>query len=171
MRGFFHFGIHKSMILSHFSHCMTFLRFCHCLHASIWYLRWHPCDLPPRLQLLYYVIESCISPFFEKWSALRKQVSMRLEILVKQPDAMRQGISATDAARALGLAPALAKEHLLAAEMRGKFQKYNEDCCRVCLWISCLWHLSFYLLHIILFLFMSNCGCGQYIPHLVSTSW
>ncbi|BBN03385.1 ESCRT-II complex subunit VPS36 [Marchantia polymorpha subsp. ruderalis] len=49
-----------------------------------------------------------------------EEVSMRLEILVKQPDAMRQGISATDAARALGLAPALAKEHLLAAEMRGQ---------------------------------------------------
>ncbi|KAL3696045.1 hypothetical protein R1sor_010121 [Riccia sorocarpa] len=49
-----------------------------------------------------------------------EEVSMRLEILVKQPEAMRQGITASDAARALGLAPALAKEHLLAAEMRGQ---------------------------------------------------
>lgn len=34
-------------------------------------------------------------------------------------DALRAGISASDAAMTLGVAPAMAKEHLLAAEGKG----------------------------------------------------
>ncbi|CAN6464502.1 unnamed protein product [Victoria cruziana] len=47
------------------------------------------------------------------------EVFSRIESLVVRPDALRLGISASDAARTLGIAPALAKEHLLAAETRG----------------------------------------------------
>lgn len=43
----------------------------------------------------------------------------RLEGLAESPEAARQGISASDAARSLGIAPVLAKEHLLAAENKG----------------------------------------------------
>ncbi|GAQ79510.1 EAP30/Vps36 family protein [Klebsormidium nitens] len=43
----------------------------------------------------------------------------QLAQLVKTPDGTHFGISASDAARALGLPPALAKEELLAAEYRG----------------------------------------------------
>ncbi|KHN42835.1 Vacuolar protein sorting-associated protein 36, partial [Glycine soja] len=35
------------------------------------------------------------------------------------PDALRAGISASGAARTLGVAPAMAKEHLLSAESKG----------------------------------------------------
>ncbi|KAI7740983.1 hypothetical protein M8C21_006894, partial [Ambrosia artemisiifolia] len=38
--------------------------------------------------------------------------------LVQKPDALQTGVSATDAARTLGIAPAMAKEHLLATEQR-----------------------------------------------------
>lgn len=44
----------------------------------------------------------------------------QLSQLVKTPDGAHFGISASDAARALGLPPALAKEELLAAEYRGE---------------------------------------------------
>lgn len=40
-------------------------------------------------------------------------------MLVMKPDALRAGISASDAARTLGVAPAMAKEHLLSAESKG----------------------------------------------------
>lgn len=40
-------------------------------------------------------------------------------MLVLKPDALRAGISASDAARTLGVAPAMAKEHLLSAESKG----------------------------------------------------
>lgn len=36
-----------------------------------------------------------------------------------KPDALRTGISASDAAMTLGVAPAMAKEHLLSAESKG----------------------------------------------------
>nr|GEV61771.1 vacuolar protein sorting-associated protein 36 [Tanacetum cinerariifolium] len=37
----------------------------------------------------------------------------------EEPDALQSGVSASDAARTLGIAPAMAKEHLLAAESKG----------------------------------------------------
>ncbi|KAJ1442500.1 Winged helix-like DNA-binding domain superfamily [Sesbania bispinosa] len=40
-------------------------------------------------------------------------------MLVMKPDALRAGISASDAAMTLGVAPAMAKEHLLSAESKG----------------------------------------------------
>ncbi|KAL4570267.1 hypothetical protein LXL04_025919 [Taraxacum kok-saghyz] len=48
-----------------------------------------------------------------------EEVFSRIRSLVQKPDAMKTGISATDAARTLGIAPAMAKEHLLAAESKG----------------------------------------------------
>ena len=47
------------------------------------------------------------------------QVFLRLTKLVKNGDAAKLGVSATEAARSLGMAPALAKEQLLAAESQG----------------------------------------------------
>ena len=40
-------------------------------------------------------------------------------MLVLKPEALRNGISPSDAAMTLGIAPAMAKEHLLAAESKG----------------------------------------------------
>ena len=40
-------------------------------------------------------------------------------MLVTKPDALHAGISASDAAMTLGIAPAMAKEHLLSAESKG----------------------------------------------------
>ncbi|CAI9275019.1 unnamed protein product [Lactuca saligna] len=48
-----------------------------------------------------------------------EEVFSRIRTLVQKPDALQTGISATDAARMLGIAPAMAKEHLLAAESKG----------------------------------------------------
>jgi len=39
--------------------------------------------------------------------------------MVTTPDALRSGVTASDAAMTLGIAPAMAKEHLLAAEGKG----------------------------------------------------
>lgn len=39
--------------------------------------------------------------------------------MVTTPDALRAGVTASDAAMTLGIAPAMAKEHLLAAEGKG----------------------------------------------------
>lgn len=47
------------------------------------------------------------------------QVFARIKTLVTKPDALRMGISASDAALTLGIAPAMAKEHLLTAENQG----------------------------------------------------
>eukprot|EP00246_Nothoceros_aenigmaticus_P013644 TRINITY_DN4796_c0_g1_i2.p1 TRINITY_DN4796_c0_g1~~TRINITY_DN4796_c0_g1_i2.p1 ORF type:complete len:134 (-),score=27.93 TRINITY_DN4796_c0_g1_i2:661-1062(-) len=47
------------------------------------------------------------------------EVFAKLTVLAKKPEAMKQGIGMSDAARALGIAPALVKEQLLAAESRG----------------------------------------------------
>lgn len=52
------------------------------------------------------------------------QVFLRLTTLVKNGDAAKLGVSATEAARSLGMAPALAKEQLLAAESQGSI--YSE---------------------------------------------
>ncbi|KAK4778313.1 hypothetical protein SAY87_018500 [Trapa incisa] len=45
-----------------------------------------------------------------------EEVFARINTLVTKPDTLRMGISASDAALTLGIAPAMAKEHLLAAE-------------------------------------------------------
>ncbi|XP_022131712.1 vacuolar protein sorting-associated protein 36 isoform X2 [Momordica charantia] len=47
------------------------------------------------------------------------EVLARIKTLVTKPDALQFGISASDAARTLGIAPAMAKEHLLTAESKG----------------------------------------------------
>lgn len=47
------------------------------------------------------------------------QVFARIKKLVLKPDALQKGISPSDAAMTLGIAPALAKEHLLTAESKG----------------------------------------------------
>lgn len=47
------------------------------------------------------------------------QVLARITTLAMKPDALRMGISSTDAALILGIAPAMAKEHLLTAESKG----------------------------------------------------
>ncbi|KAL5732808.1 hypothetical protein ACOSP7_032153 [Xanthoceras sorbifolium] len=48
-----------------------------------------------------------------------EEVFARIRILVTKPEALRTGISATDAAMTLGIAPAMAKENLLTAESKG----------------------------------------------------
>ncbi|KAI9077457.1 hypothetical protein K1719_040576 [Acacia pycnantha] len=48
-----------------------------------------------------------------------EEVFVKIRMLVLKPDALRAGISASDAARTLGVAPAMAKEHLLTAESKG----------------------------------------------------
>ncbi|KAK9283231.1 hypothetical protein L1049_011467 [Liquidambar formosana] len=48
-----------------------------------------------------------------------EEVFARIKSLVLKPDALRNGISASDAAMILGIAPAMAKEHLLTAESKG----------------------------------------------------
>lgn len=47
------------------------------------------------------------------------EVFAGIRSLVQKPDALRTGISPSDAARTLGIAPAMAKEHLLSAESKG----------------------------------------------------
>jgi hypothetical protein len=41
-----------------------------------------------------------------------------------KPDALQSGISPSDAAMTLGVAPAMAKEHLLSAESKGTLLYY-----------------------------------------------
>ncbi|KAF9595758.1 hypothetical protein IFM89_003500 [Coptis chinensis] len=48
-----------------------------------------------------------------------EEVFERIKSLVSKPDALRTGISPSDAAITLGIAPAMAKEHLLTAESKG----------------------------------------------------
>ncbi|PWZ05548.1 ATP-dependent DNA helicase PIF1 [Zea mays] len=48
------------------------------------------------------------------------KVFARISSLAQKPDALQKGISPSDAAFTLGIAPALAKEHLLNAENKGK---------------------------------------------------
>lgn len=48
-----------------------------------------------------------------------EEVFGRIRTLVLKPEALQTGISASDAAMTLGIAPAMAKEHLLAAESKG----------------------------------------------------
>lgn len=47
------------------------------------------------------------------------QVFARIKALVTKPETLQTGISASDAAMTLGIAPAMAKEHLLTAESKG----------------------------------------------------
>ncbi|KAL5176706.1 Vacuolar protein sorting-associated protein 36 [Glycine soja] len=53
------------------------------------------------------------------YTRVENQVFNKVKMLVLKPDALRAGISASDAARTLGVAPAMAKEHLLSAESKG----------------------------------------------------
>ncbi|KAF3627785.1 putative protein-like isoform X1 [Capsicum annuum] len=46
-------------------------------------------------------------------------VFTRIRSMVTTPDALRAGVTASDAAMTLGIAPAMAKEHLLSAEGKG----------------------------------------------------
>lgn len=48
-----------------------------------------------------------------------EEVFAKIKVLVMKPDALRAGISASDAAMTLAVAPAMAKEHLLSAESKG----------------------------------------------------
>lgn len=48
-----------------------------------------------------------------------EEVFARIKSIAEKPDALRTGISPSDAALTLGIAPALAKEHLLTAETKG----------------------------------------------------
>ncbi|XP_022748344.1 vacuolar protein sorting-associated protein 36 isoform X2 [Durio zibethinus] len=48
-----------------------------------------------------------------------EEVFARIKGLVTKPEALRSGISPSDAAITLGIAPAMAKEHLLTAESKG----------------------------------------------------
>lgn len=48
-----------------------------------------------------------------------EEVFARIKSLVLKPDALKHGISASDAAMTLGIAPTMAKEHLLNAEGKG----------------------------------------------------
>ncbi|KAL2326126.1 hypothetical protein Fmac_025184 [Flemingia macrophylla] len=48
-----------------------------------------------------------------------EEVLAKIKMLVMKPDALRAGVSAGDAARTLGVAPTMAKEHLLSAESKG----------------------------------------------------
>ncbi|XP_026665284.1 vacuolar protein sorting-associated protein 36 isoform X3 [Phoenix dactylifera] len=50
---------------------------------------------------------------------LSRQVFARITSLAQKPDALLMGISPSDAALTLGIAPALAKEHMLTAESKG----------------------------------------------------
>ncbi|KAL6124796.1 hypothetical protein ACLB2K_077305 [Fragaria x ananassa] len=47
------------------------------------------------------------------------KIFARIKNLATKPDALRTGISASDAAITLGIVPGMAKEHLLTAESRG----------------------------------------------------
>ncbi|XP_050364958.1 vacuolar protein sorting-associated protein 36 [Argentina anserina] len=48
-----------------------------------------------------------------------EEIFARIKTLATMPDALRTGISASDAAITLGIAPGMAKEHLLTAESKG----------------------------------------------------
>lgn len=48
-----------------------------------------------------------------------EEIFSRIRTLVTKPETLRTGISASDAAMTLGIAPAMAKEHLLTAESKG----------------------------------------------------
>lgn len=65
--------------------------------------------------LLVYILDATLVTLL----IFHMQVFLRLTKLVKNGDAAKLGVSATEAARSLGMAPALAKEQLLAAESQG----------------------------------------------------
>ncbi|KAK3004140.1 hypothetical protein RJ639_019167 [Escallonia herrerae] len=55
------------------------------------------------------------------------EVFARIKSLVLKPDALQSGVSASDAAMTLGIAPAMAKEHLLTAESKGMLLDVSPD--------------------------------------------
>lgn len=70
-----------------------------------------------------FFLRSTITPcfLFQILTCVFVQVFARIRTLVTKPDALQFGVSASDAARTLGIAPAMAKEHLLTAESKGIF--------------------------------------------------
>eukprot|EP00897_Mesotaenium_endlicherianum_P010671 jgi/Mesen1/9632/ME000669S09071 len=75
---------------------------------------WSAIDIPMRLRRF----ESGVA-VIQSMARTDDEMTAQLQQLAATPEARRQGISARDAAQALGVAPALAKEELLAAESRG----------------------------------------------------
>ena len=71
--------------------------------------------------LLVYILDATLVTLL----IFHMQVFLRLTKLVKNGDAAKLGVSATEAARSLGMAPALAKEQLLAAESQGSIYSCN----------------------------------------------
>ncbi|KAI4323678.1 hypothetical protein L6164_023266 [Bauhinia variegata] len=55
----------------------------------------------------------------QKKSHSDEQVFAKIKIIATKPETLLAGISASDAAMTLGVAPAMAKEHLLSAESKG----------------------------------------------------
>ncbi|KAM3218838.1 vacuolar protein sorting-associated protein 36-like isoform X1 [Capsicum annuum] len=83
---------------------------------------WEKCDVyasPFPLHINTYQL--CFGSLtVVSWSSRAKTtVMMRIRSMVTTPDALREGVTASDAAMTLGIAPAMAKEHLLAAEGKG----------------------------------------------------
>ncbi|KAH9605464.1 hypothetical protein KSS87_016847 [Heliosperma pusillum] len=56
-----------------------------------------------------------------------EEVFGRIRMFILKPDSLRTGVSPSDAAITLGIAPAMAKEHLLAAESRGMLKLLSAD--------------------------------------------
>lgn len=75
---------------------------------------WKNVDVPVMLRLF----DSGVMVIQNK-SYNDEQVLSRIKSLALKPEALRSGISASDAAIMLGIAPAMAKEHLLTAEIKG----------------------------------------------------
>ncbi|KAB2634155.1 vacuolar protein sorting-associated protein 36-like [Pyrus ussuriensis x Pyrus communis] len=68
-------------------------------------------------QEMWESTDKSLQDAFQDLNAL--MVFARIKTLVTKPDALRTGISASDAAITLGIAPGMAKEHLLTAESKG----------------------------------------------------
>ncbi|ONI21363.1 hypothetical protein PRUPE_2G061300 [Prunus persica] len=68
-------------------------------------------------QEMWESTDKSLQDAFQDLNAL--MVFGRIKTLVTKPDALRTGISASDAAITLGIAPGMAKEHLLTAESKG----------------------------------------------------
>ncbi|RZS00179.1 hypothetical protein BHM03_00029831 [Ensete ventricosum] len=74
---------------------------------------------PPREVLICGIVPRFSNHRRLRQSSYRLAVFARIASLAQKPDALRTGISPSDAALTLGIAPALAKEHLLTAESKG----------------------------------------------------
>ncbi|XP_016538331.2 vacuolar protein sorting-associated protein 36 [Capsicum annuum] len=75
---------------------------------------WEKCDVPVMLRKF----DSGVMVIQSK-NHSDDEVFTRIRSMVTTPDALRAGVTASDAAMTLGIAPAMAKEHLLSAEGRG----------------------------------------------------